>query len=116
MANDVSFLKILDITERKDPETGEIRLQGVVEEVLPRQHTINLGRQGADFLSRFRAYKGKHVILQTREGVFNGRAFLSLAGSMIVPVEPNAIPASSASSEEPTEQKRPLFGKTGTGG
>jgi hypothetical protein len=115
MANDVSFLKILDITERKDPETGEIRLQGVVEEVLPRQHTINLGRQGAEFLNRFRAYKGKSVILQTREGFFNGRAFLSISGSMIVPVDSSSIPSVSTPSEEPQEQKqsRQLFGKTG---
>jgi hypothetical protein len=121
MANDVSFVKIIDMTERKDPDTGEIRLSGIVEEILPRQHTINLSRQGAGFLNRFKAYKGKSVILQTREGVFNGRAFLSLAGSMIVPVDPSAIPVSSAASEEPDqpqtqEQKsaRPLFGKTGT--
>lgn len=115
MANDVSYLKIISVDERKDRESGEIRIYAQCEEILPRQHNINLSRQSAAYINQLRSLQGRTVIMQTREGVFNDRAFLSISGPLIVPVDASAaavVTPSADTLEAPKETAKPLFGKS----
>jgi len=102
MANDVSYLKIIGVNERRQ-ESGELRITAAVEEILPRRHNINLSQQPADYINSIRAMAGKTVLLQTREGVFQDRAFLAINGPLVLPIDASSV-SQLAETVQPSEE------------
>ena len=86
MANEYTYLKILDVRESRDQESGEVRIYADCVELNPRSYTINLTKQKVDMLNKCRALKGRAVMFPTREGTFNGRGFVGVGEGDIIPV------------------------------
>jgi hypothetical protein len=78
-------LLISDIIERKDSETGEIRLSAVCKTVQPEQFNLNLSKLDATRLQSFTDGKGSILMVPIRRGEVNGRAFTSVADGFIFP-------------------------------
>lgn len=78
-------LHLLDIVERKDEDTGEIRKSAVCRTVQPEQFNLNLSRLDATRLQSFVENKGKVLMVPIRRGEINGRAFTSVADGFIFP-------------------------------
>lgn len=84
MANEYTHLKILDVRERKDTSTGELRIYADCVEIQPRAYSINLTRQPADFINQCRNVKGKEVMFPTREGTMNDRSFVAVGEGVLM--------------------------------
>jgi len=78
-------LHLLDITERKDEDTGEIRKSAVCRTVQPEQFNLNLTKLDAQRLQTFLESKGKIIMVPIRRGEINGRSFTSVADGFIFP-------------------------------
>lgn len=84
MAN-YMHLKIVDVTETKDRETGEIRIRAECIQVDPEKVNLNLSRKTADIISKMRSLKGKSAMVPVKHGVFNDRPFTSFDDGTIIP-------------------------------
>lgn len=86
MSNEYTHLKIIDVRESKDQETGEIRLYADCMEVQPRTFSVNLTKQTTYFINTCKALKGKSCMFPTREGTFNGRSFVGVGEGELIPL------------------------------
>lgn len=69
-------LHVTDITNRTDPETGEVRITAVCRTVQPETINLNLTRLDAERMQRFMDNKGSILMVPIRRGEFNGRSFV----------------------------------------
>jgi hypothetical protein len=76
-------LQITDITERKNEDTGEVRLTAVCRTVQPETINLNLSRLDAERVQRFLSNKGNILMVPIRRGEMNGRSFVSVADGHI---------------------------------
>jgi len=80
-----AHLKVLDVTETRDRETGELRIRAVCEQVDPERVNLNLSQQSAEIIQKFKNMKGKTAMIPVRHGVFNDRPFTSFQDGAIHP-------------------------------
>lgn len=93
MANEYTFLKITDVIERRD-DNGEVRISAQCIEMNPRNYSINLSRQNADFINQCKQLKGKPIMFPTREGSYNDRSFVAVGeGPLLLAASHTVAPA-----------------------
>jgi len=80
-----AHLRILDVTETRDNETGEVRIRAVCEQVDPERVNLNLSKQTAETIAKFKKLKDKTAMIPVRHGVFNDRPFTSYEDGAIHP-------------------------------
>lgn len=76
-------LKILEIRETKNEETGEIRKSAVCSTVQPETVTLNMTKLDAARLQRFMDNIGNIVMVPIRRGEINGRAYTAISDGHI---------------------------------
>ncbi|ATG90521.1 hypothetical protein [Methylomonas koyamae] len=76
---------IAHITERQDPDSGEVRISAVCKTVQPETFNLNLSKLDAARLQTFTQGRGQIMMVPIRRGEINGRAFTSVADGFIFP-------------------------------
>lgn len=76
-------LKVVDVVERTNPETGEMRLSAICTTVQPETVTLNLGRVDATRIQKIQENKGNILMIPIRRGEINGRPFASITDGHI---------------------------------
>lgn len=123
-------LRIKELSERANRETGEITKSIVCETVQPETITLNLTRVDALRVQQILDNQGKILMVPIRRGEIEGRAFTSIAPGALIPIgaeipgftkpEPPVVAANDETKPEPPvvaandEQKpakAPMFGK-----